>query len=145
VFRQKGNIIRQHLSKKEATILIGARQVGKSTLLKQLAAELQKEGNDVVFLNLERKDILTDLNENPENIFRYFPQNSPKSYAFIDEVQYLSDPTNFLKLLYDEHSDKLKIVATGRDLNLKDSLVGRKKIFELHTLSFEEFIQFKQR
>ena len=134
MFRQKGNIIRQHLFKKEATILIGARQVGKSTLLKQLAAELQNEGSDVVFLNLERKDILTDLNENPENIFRYFPQNSPKAYAFIDEVQYLSDPTNFLKLLYDEHSDKLKIVATGSsafyiDRNSKDSLAGRKKIF----------------
>lgn len=62
-----------HVPEKECTILIGARQTGKSTLLKQLQESLLKNGETVVLLNLERKDILLELNHSPENIFRYFP------------------------------------------------------------------------
>ena len=137
-----------HIPEKECTILIGARQTGKSTLLKQLQEALLKEGETVVLVNLERKDILLELNESPENILRYFPTKGTRNYLLIDEVQYLQDPTNFLKLLYDEHAPNLKIIATGSsafyiDRQFKDSLAGRKKIFELPTLDFEEFLLFK--
>jgi predicted AAA+ superfamily ATPase len=133
-----------HLPEKPFTVLIGARQTGKSTLLKQLSATL----DNAVVLNLDRKDILLDLDQNPENIFKYVPQNLEKATVLIDEIQYLSDPTHFLKLLFDEHADRLKIVATGSsafyiDRQFKDSLAGRKKIFELPTLGFDEFLRFK--
>lgn len=134
-----------HLPEKPFTVLIGARQTGKSTLLKQLA----DASTNAVLLNLERKDLLLDLDQNPENIFKYIPQDiQNKALVLIDEVQYLQDPTHFLKLLYDEHADRLKIVATGSsafyiDRQFKDSLAGRKKIFELPTLSFDEFLLFK--
>lgn len=138
----------EHIPEKECTILIGARQTGKSTLLKQLQAALLKNGETVVLLNLERKDILLELNQSPENVFRYFPASATKSYLLLDEVQYLQDPTSFLKLLYDEHAPKLKIIATGSsafyiDRQFKDSLAGRKRIFELPTLDFEEFLLFR--
>lgn len=138
-----------HVTKREHTILIGARQTGKSTLLKALAEHLQAAGENIVLLNLERKDILLELNQSPESVFKYIPQNTPqKSYILIDEIQYLDNATHFLKLLYDEHADRLKIVATGSsafyiDRQFKDSLAGRKKIFELQTLDFEEFLLFK--
>lgn len=137
-----------HVPEKECTILIGARQTGKSTLLKQLQDALLKNGETVVLLNLERKDILLELNQSPENIFRYFPAKGKRNYLLVDEVQYLQDPTNFLKLLYDEYAPKLKIIATGSsafyiDRQFKDSLAGRKKIFELPTLDFKEFLLFK--
>ena len=137
-----------HIPEKECTVLIGARQTGKSTLLKQLQEALLKNGETVVLLNLERKDILLELNHSPENIFRYFPAKGRRNYLLVDEVQYLQDPTNFLKLLYDEHALNLKIIATGSsafyiDRQFKDSLAGRKKIFELPTLDFEEFLLFK--
>lgn len=137
-----------HVPEKEYTILIGARQTGKSTLLKQLQDALLKNGETVVLLNLERKDILLELNQSPENVFSYFPEKGRRNYLLIDEVQYLQDPTNFLKLLYDEHALNLKIIATGSsafyiDRQFKDSLAGRKKIFELPTLGFEEFLLFK--
>ncbi len=148
--RTKYDLIKAHVACKEFTILVGARQVGKSTLLKQIAEELRLEGQLTIFLNLERKNILEALDENPENVFRFIPDESKKAYVLIDEVQYLKDPSNFLKLLYDEHADKLKIVATGSsafyiDRNFKDSLAGRKKIFELNTLDFDEFLHFKGR
>lgn len=138
-----------HTHKRAFTILIGARQTGKSTLLKQIAEKLTSLGESVVMLNLERKNILIEINQNPETVLQYVPQNSSqKTFLLIDEIQYLDDPTNFLKLIYDEYADRIKIIATGSsafyiDRKFKDSLAGRKKIFELKTLDFEEFLHFK--
>lgn len=149
--RKKHTIISNHISKREFTILIGARQIGKSTLLKQLFEELKHKGEAVFFLNLDRKDILEELNQNPENLLKMCPlQSDKKIIVFIDEIQYLDDATNFLKLLFDEYSTQLKIVATGSsafyiDRQFNDSLVGRKKIFQMGTLDFEEFLLFKNR
>ncbi len=149
MLRKKYHELLVHLPRREMTVLIGARQTGKSTLLKQLAETLTTSGETVLMLNLERKDILVDLNAAPENIFKYLPGRSDKRvFALIDEIQYLDDPTNFLKLLYDEHADHLKLVVTGSsafyiDRQFKDSLAGRKKIFELQTLDFEEFLMFQ--
>jgi predicted AAA+ superfamily ATPase len=149
--RKKQTVIAEHLSKKEFTILIGARQIGKSTLLKQLYEDLNQKGETVYFLNLDRKEILDELNESPENLFKICPlQQEKKIIVFIDEIQYLDDATNFIKLLFDEYSNKLKIVATGSsafyiDKQFNDSLVGRKKIFQMGTLDFEEFLLFKGR
>ena len=151
VRRKKHTIISNHISKREFTILIGARQIGKSTLLKQLFEELKQNGEAVFFLNLDRKDILEELNQNPENLLKICPlQSDKKIIVFIDEIQYLDDATNFLKLLFDEYSTQLKIVATGTsafyiDRQFNDSLVGRKKIFQMGTLDFEEFLLFKNR
>ena len=151
VQRKKQTLIAEHLSKKEFTILIGARQIGKSTLLKQLFADLNQKGETVYFLNLDRKEILDELNESPENLFKICPlQPDKKIIVFIDEIQYLDDATTFIKLLFDEYSNRLKIVATGSsafyiDKQFNDSLVGRKKIFQMGTLDFEEFLLFKGR
>jgi uncharacterized protein len=62
--------IEDHVYKKEFTILIGARQIGKTTLLKQLFEKLLKQNKSVHFINLDRKDILTELDENPLNLFQ---------------------------------------------------------------------------
>ena len=151
VRRKKHTIILNHIPKKEFTILIGARQIGKSTLLKQLFDDLNQKGRTVYFLNLDRKEILDELNESPENLFKICPlQPDKKITVFIDEIQYLNDATNFIKLLFDEYSNRLKIVATGSsafyiDKQFNDSLVGRKKIFQMGTLDFEEFLLFKGR
>ena len=150
IFRKLYQCLLNHLPKKEYSILLGARQTGKSTLLKQLEENLRLSGETVVLLNLERKDILLELNQSAENIFRYIAKKETKKiYLLIDEIQYLDDPTHFLKLLYDEHAQHLKIIATGSsafyiDRQFKDSLAGRKKIFELPTLDFEEFLLFKK-
>ena len=151
VRRKKIAEIANHLSKKAFTILIGPRQVGKSTMLLQLYNELMNKNETAYFINLERKDILAELNENPENLFKSCPlRDGKRVIVFIDEIQYLDDATNFIKLLFDEYSSQLKIVATGSsafyiDKQFKDSLAGRKKIFQMGTLDFEEFLLFKDR
>lgn len=137
--------LQSHLLKKEFSIITGARQTGKSTLLKQLEIYCKGANIQVVFLNLENRAILAELNENPLNLLKFMPEQASRAVALIDEIQYLDDPSNFLKLLYDEHADKLKVVATGSsafyiDKKFRDSLAGRKKIFQLYTCSFDEYL-----
>ena len=142
--------LQKHLEKKEFTILTGARQTGKSTLLKQLEEDCKQSGIPTIFLNLENKSILAELNKSPLSIIHFLPETEQRIIVFIDEVQYLDDPSNFLKLLYDEYAPKLKIVATGSsafyiDRNFKDSLAGRKRVFTLYTCSFSECLLLKNK
>jgi hypothetical protein len=137
--------LKTHLDKKEFTILTGARQTGKSTLLRQLETYCKENLIPCVFLNLENKVILTELQGSPLNVLKYLPETDRRIVVFVDEVQYLDDPSNFLKHLYDEHSERIKIVASGSsafymDDRFKDSLAGRKKIFRLNTCSFNEYL-----
>ena len=65
------NAIKDHLSKKQITLLLGARQTGKTTLLKQLETDLVKQGKPAVFITLEEKSLLVALNQNPKNLFQF--------------------------------------------------------------------------
>lgn len=139
-----------HLEKKEFTIITGARQSGKSTLLKQLEEHCKILQYQAIFFNLENKSILAELDKSPLNIFSYLPESGKRIVVLIDEIQYLQDPSNFLKLLYDDYSEKIKIVATGSsafyiDDKFKDSLAGRKKIFNLLTCSFDEYLRLSNK
>lgn len=139
----------KYLDSDEILIFIGSRQAGKTTILKQLIEILDQKGLQSFWLNLEDPEYLNLLNENPKNLFKIF--NIPpdqKSFVFIDEVQYLNNPSNFLKYIYDEHQEQIKLIVSGSssfylDSKFKDSLAGRKKIFPVYTLSFKEFLRFK--
>lgn len=139
-----------HLKSNQVTVITGARQTGKTTILEHLAEKLQKEEKPVYLYTLEDPVLLNALNEHPENIFRFIKTSVNKIFLFIDEIQYLDNPSNFLKLIYDKYKNKIKVIVTGSsafyiDKKFKDSLAGRKKIFELYTLDFEEFLIFKKK
>ncbi len=150
--------LEKHLSHKNYTIITGARQVGKTSLLKQLFSHLKWRNEDAVLLNLENKELLDELNRNVKSVFKHVATvpklivdgaATKRIYLLIDEVQYLDDPSNFLKFLYDEYEYNVKVVATGSsafyiDTKFKDSLAGRKRIFQLYPLSFNEFLVFKR-
>ena len=134
-----------HMPQKEFSIITGARQTGKSTLLHQLEESCLKGGIPTVFLNLENKTVLAEINDHPLNVLKFVPDIKKRTVIFVDEIQYLDDPSNFIKLLFDEHSEQLKIIASGSsafymDDRFKDSLAGRKKIFQLLTCSFDEYL-----
>lgn len=142
--------IKKYLASDDILLITGARQAGKTTLLHQLEKVIKTKGQVNYFLNLEDPDYLSFLNKSPKNLFKIFPFDlNQKNFLFVDEVQYLDNPTNFLKFFYDEYRDKIKIIASGSsafylDKKFKDSLAGRKKIFHLSTLSFKEFLRFKK-
>lgn len=138
--------------KKEIILLTGARQTGKTTLLRQAEAEIRKN-RPTFFLNLENLAFVKLLNDSPENLFKIFPlnKNSPKRQCvLVDEVQYLKNPTNFLKYIYDEYANSIQLIVSGSsafyiDKKFKDSLAGRKKIFYVHPLCLRDFLIFKKR
>ena len=65
--------LQAHIEKKEFSIITGARQTGKSTLLRQMEAYCRQMNMPVIFLNLENKTILAELDENPLNILKFIP------------------------------------------------------------------------
>ncbi|MCK5459656.1 ATP-binding protein [Candidatus Parcubacteria bacterium] len=141
---------KKYLKSDEILLFIGARQAGKTTILKQIKKYLEKNNETAVYyLNLEDYEYLDLLNKTPKNIFKIFPiDKNKKNYIFIDEVQYLKNPSNFLKYLFDEYQGIVKLIVSGSsafylDKKFKDSLAGRKKIFYVSTLSFLEFLRFK--
>lgn len=139
----------KHLEMDDALLFIGARQAGKTTILRQLENLIKTRGQPTIFLNLEDREILSLLDQSLKNLFQIAPIDlQTKTFVFVDEVQYLKDPTNFIKYFFDEYRGKIKIVASGSsafyvDRGFRDSLVGRKKIFNVYTLSFREFLRFK--
>lgn len=136
---------------KKISIILGPRQVGKTTLLKQLHTTLCKN-NKGVFIDL---DIISNYEKisNYESLINWITlegySKTSKSvfYLFLDEFQRYSGFSRVLKNVFDNH-DNIKIYATGSSsLKIKDeiqeSLAGRKNIHHLFALDFEEFIIFK--
>jgi len=141
--------IKKRIDNDEIILIAGPRQSGKTTVLHQIEDFIKEKNNRVHFLNLEDHEYLSLLKKSNKNLFKIFSFDlKQKTYLLIDEIQYLDNPTNFLKYFYDEYKGRIKIIATGSsafylDRRFKDSLVGRKKIFRLLPLSFKEFLRFK--
>lgn len=140
----------KHLDAPEVTLLTGSRQVGKTTLMRQLQEKLKTQDRGFYHFNLEFENYLHAFDEDPRHLFDYVPQKKgQKTIVFIDEIQYLKNPSNFLKLLYDEFRDSVKLVVTGSsafyiDEKFKDSLSGRKRLFHIKPISFAEFVLYKK-
>ncbi|MCF6182095.1 ATP-binding protein [Lutibacter sp.] len=144
--------LKENLNKKHIALIIGPRQVGKTTLMLQLYKWLKQQSKKTFFLSLEDKDIKNAFNEHPEQLFNFIPPNSEheRTVVFIDEIQYLEDPSNFLKYIFDKYQSTIKLVVSGSssfyiDKKFKDSLAGRKRVFKLLSLSFPEFVSFRNR
>jgi len=145
--REIFNRIKKVIDRDEFIILVGARQTGKTSLLLLIKEFYKNKGVEASYFNLENPEYLKVFNDHPFNIFDLLPKRPAKQIVLIDEVQYLTDPSNFLKLLYDERRGEIKIIATGSssfyiDRKFKDSLAGRKFIFNIYPLNFNEFLQF---
>jgi len=156
------------LNYKEAIIIYGARQVGKTTIMKMLIKELKSTNKipeeAVFYFDLEDLEILEICNQGVDHLIRYIDARtsyssnfSPASsnskgkiYLFIDEIQYLNNASNFIKLMVDNHSDRFKLIVSGSSVldiksKIKQSLVGRIVTFEVLGLDFEEFLWFRKK
>ncbi|MFQ5455185.1 MAG: ATP-binding protein [Nitrospirota bacterium] len=143
------------LDKPDIIVILGARQVGKSSLLNLLAEDIKRKLDDsrnIMIFNLEDSETLSALNRNPKYFKEYlmFAGANPQkpSIVMIDEIQYLDDPSHFLKYIADMEPS-IKLIITGstsiKIKKFKDGLTGRKKVFYLFPLNFWEFLLFKNR
>ncbi len=132
-------------------LLAGARQTGKTTLLRHLQKQLEGQSQSVRLLTFEDPLFLGEVNQHPENLFQYVPKpDTEHIFVLLDEIQHLEDPSNFLKYIYDVYKDRIKLVVTGSsafylDEKFHDSLAGRKRIVPIYSFCFSEFLRSKNR
>ncbi len=133
------NEIRLKLFKKKAIILIGSRQVGKTTLLNNLF----KNKSAVLWLNGDEMDV--------QNMFgtvsadRFKAIFGDKKIVIIDEAQRIENIGLRLKLITD-FIPEVQLIATGSSAfelanNLNEPLTGRKWEYEMFPISFAEMVK----
>lgn len=132
------NTIKAKLGTGKAIILMGPRQVGKTTLLRTLFPNT----DDVLFLNGDELDV-RQLFENV-SATRLKAIIGNKKIVVIDEAQRIEDIGLRLKLITDQLSD-VQLIATGSssfDLanKVNEPLTGRKWEYKMYPLSFAEMV-----
>ena len=135
--RELANQIKKDFFKGKVSIIVGPRQVGKTTLVKSLLAG-QKQV--VRFLGDNPTDKSQLENKDLEQLIQLIGNNQ---YVFIDEAQKIVNVGNTIKLLVDHYQSKKQIIVTGSSsLNLlsntSEPLTGRKFIYELFGFSPRE-------
>jgi len=151
--RQLIDKISPYIKRKEAILIKGTRRVGKTSVLRllqdMLVEKYKVSPQSIYFFDLENLDIREDFNDDPKNLLKHISGVKSRKYVFIDEMQYLENPSNFLKIIVD-HFSWIKIFTTGSSsLDIKrkiqDSLIGRVAYFHLYPLNFIEFLEFKNK
>ena len=141
----------EHLKSPQITVITGLRRTGKTTTIKYLMSELKSDNKLYIdFERLDNRDLFSQ--KNYDSIANNLEQlgldlKKKKAFLFLDDIQLVKNISSVLKYLYDHYG--IKFIVTGsssyyfKNLFL-ESLSGRKKIFELMTLDFAEFLDFKQ-
>ena len=134
--------IQSQLGGGKAIVIMGARQVGKSTLLRQMLGERQ----DVIWMNGDDLDIQELFSSITSTRIRAILGS--KRLLVIDEAQRISDIGLRLKLITDQVPD-VQVIATGSSSfelasKVNESLTGRKREFRMYPLTFGEMVQHTQ-
>ena len=140
--------LKDYLQKKEISFIVGPRQAGKTTLMLLLKKYLEKRGERTLFLNLDIEQDKEFFTSQAKLISKIeLELGKKRGFIFIDEIQRKEDAGLFLKGIYDMNLPYKFIVSGSGSVELKEkiheSLTGRKRLFDLSTLSFEEFTNFK--
>jgi uncharacterized protein len=116
-------------------LLLGARQVGKTTLLKRMFPAAQ-------YFLLDNLPDLNNFKTYDINSYRQFL--TPGRTVIIDEIQLLPDPGRAAKIIHDQLPDTNLIITGSSALNIKnhtsESLAGRKTDYHLYTLTLSEYL-----
>jgi uncharacterized protein len=130
--------IEQHLFKGKVILLYGARQTGKTTLVKKL---LDNHGG--AYFNADEPDIRLQFANRTSSDLKHLI--GKVGLVVIDEAQRIENIGLTLKLMVDNFPD-VQVIATGSSSfeladRLKEPLTGRKYEYMLPPLSLQEFEQ----
>ncbi len=143
--------IQPYVEHKNAIVLTGSRQVGKTSLLRYFFHQLPEDqrlwfdfDNPVdqkFFEDMDYKHIY-------ERLFTFGISKTKRPYIFIDEIQNFPAITQIMKYLIDHYGVKFFVTGSSSFYmkNLfPESLSGRKFVFTLYPLSFQEFLYFQDK
>ncbi len=140
--------LKSHLNKKEISFIVGPRQAGKTTLMMLLKKYLETRREKTIYLNLDIEEDAQFFSSQNRLLHKISLEiGESGGYVFIDEIQRKADAGLFLKGLYDMDLPYKLIVSGSGSVELKEkiheSLSGRKVMFELSTINFIEFVNYK--
>lgn len=133
----------EEFSRPEITILVGARQVGKTFLLKKLHRHAESLGMRTRFFDLEQPENLALFNREDREVIRLLAAGLDA--VFLDEFYYLKNVSRIFKAIHDS-GRKVKIFASGSSAleihrHMRESLAGRKRIFHVNPCGYAEMKQ----
>ena len=139
-----------HLLAPEMTLLIGPRQVGKTTLIQMLLRGVEAKGHRTVFFNLDIEEDMHWFDSQRRFLDRLeflVGKTGKLVYVAIDEIQRKNDAGRFMKGLYDMGLPYKFILSGSGSLELKEqiaeSMMGRKREFFIAPVSFAEFVDYR--
>ncbi len=124
-------VVERIAKRKPVLVLTGARQVGKSTMLKEVYSGIR-------YVTLNRPLVRESAKDNPS---LFFETNKPP--VIVDEIQKAAELFDYIKDIVDEDKTKGQFYLTGSQSlklmkNVSDSLAGRVGIIKLLGLSMRE-------
>lgn len=141
--------LEKELPSNKVIVLTGMRRVGKTTLVRYLYEKVTNSRK--LYLDLENplnQSYFTEIDyDKIKVLLETMAEGRGKTFTiFLDEIQYVSTIPSLVKYLSDHY--QMKFVLTGSaSFYLKhlfpESLAGRKRLFELFPLDFEEFLSYK--
>lgn len=150
LIRDVYQVLEDAMEVKQIITITGMRRVGKTTAVKYLSEKIA--GTNKLYFDLEQvENRLLFRQENYQQIVKDLEllglDFSVKAFVMIDEIQLVPEITSVVKYLYDTYD--IKFIITGSSSfylknHFSESLAGRKRIIELHPLSFTEFLRFRE-
>jgi len=133
--RKLEEIIKKDFNKGKILVLYGARQVGKTTLLKRILANFP----DAKYFACDHESVRKKIRPDTPILTELFGKSK---FVVFDETQYFENPGLILKIIADDFPT-VTAIATGSsafDLanKLNEPLTGRHYKFQLYPLSFAE-------
>lgn len=157
--RDDFSLIKKHLDDTQITCLIGARRVGKTTLMFNTIDHLLKNGSkpeEILYISLDSPKIRMHLKENFDEVFQQYSETILKIpldqlkdtiYVFLDEVHKLDEWGDIIKYWQDLQLPIKFIVSGSSAIRIikgsGESLLGRIKYITMYPLTFSEWTKEK--
>lgn len=139
------------LGKEKILIIKGARQVGKTYLLKEIKKDLEKSGKKVAYLpadEIDNKPILKSSAALELYLEQYFNFPNEFIYLMIDEFQVIEEAGLLLKNIFDKYKNKIQLIVSGSsalEINKNSEyLTGRAIHFNIDRVNFKEYLDFRE-
>ena len=138
--RELQSVIKDKCFRHKAILILGARQVGKTTLLKQF---MKEQIDEVIYLNCDEPLTVSMLAN--RNLSQLQMLIGRAKIVVIDEAQKVDNIGLTLKMMVDNFPD-VQVIATGSSAfelrnRLNEPLTGRKYEYRLYPISTKELFK----